>query len=128
MSNEIGHRLLVEIARTIEIPDSAYEAAEKRYEDLGGWFARPESECSLFDPHVHAQGSFRLGTVIRPISEDEAYDLDLSCKLQRGISKASPTGTGQDARRPRRGMTTAAPPCALATPVIRFRLTGKPQR
>jgi len=50
MSNEIGLRLLVAIARTIDIPDSAYETAEKRYEDLGGWFARPEAEFSLFDP------------------------------------------------------------------------------
>ena len=91
MSNAPGHRILEEITRTIEIPDSAYETAEKRYKDLGGWFARPESECSRFDPHVHAQGSFRLGTVIRPLSEDEAYDLDLSCKLQQGVSKASHT-------------------------------------
>ena len=91
MSNVTGHRILEEIARTIEIPDSAYETAEKRYKDLGGWFARPEAKCSPFDPHVHAQGSFRLGTVIRPLSEDEAYDLDLACKLRQWISKASHT-------------------------------------
>ena len=89
MSTTTGHRILEEIAKTIDIPDSAYETAERRYRDLGVWFARPESLCAPFDPHIHAQGSFRLGTVNRPLGADEAYDLDLSCKLRQGISKTN---------------------------------------
>lgn len=91
MSTTTGHGILEEIAKTIEIPDSAYETAERRYRDLGNWFAQHRSACGRFDPHIHAQGSFRLGTVIRPLGDDEAYDLDLSCKLRQGISKTTHT-------------------------------------
>jgi hypothetical protein len=75
----------------LEIPESAYEKANKRYEDLGEWFGRNESSVENNDPHVFPQGSFRLGTAIRPINGDEAYDLDLCCKLREGITKYSHT-------------------------------------
>ena len=91
MSTTTAHRILEEIAKTIDIPDSAYETAERRYRDLGTWLERPGSICGNFDPHIHSQGSFRLGTVIRPIGDDEAYDLDLSCELRQGISRATHT-------------------------------------
>ena len=91
MSTTTAHRILEEIAKTIDIPDSAYETAERRYRDLGTWLEHPESICANYDPHIRAQGSFRLGTVIRPIGDDEAYDLDLSCELRQGISRATHT-------------------------------------
>lgn len=91
MSTTTGHGILEEIAKTIDIPDSAYETAERRYKNLGNWLSQPGSHCARFDPHIHAQGSFRLGTVIRPLGDDEAYDLDLSCKLRQGISKTTHT-------------------------------------
>ncbi len=36
---------------------------------------------STFAPDVFVQGSFRLGTVIKPQSEDEDYDVDCACVL-----------------------------------------------
>ena len=91
MSTTTGHRILEAIAKTIDIPDSAYDAAGRRYRDLFVWFARPGSLCAGFDPHIHAQGSFRLGTVNRPLGDDEAYDLDLACKLRQGVRKTTHT-------------------------------------
>lgn len=41
---------------------------------------RPESSYSEFEPHFF-QGSFRLGTAIKPLNENEMYDLDLACNL-----------------------------------------------
>lgn len=73
----------------LELPDSAYEKAVSRYKDLGEWFGRPESSIEGNDPHVFAQGSFALGTAIRPLLEGESYDLDLACKLRLGVSKAT---------------------------------------
>lgn len=73
----------------LELPDSAYEKAINRYKDLGEWFGRPESTIEANDPHVFAQGSFALGTAIRPLLEGESYDLDLACKLRTGVSKAT---------------------------------------
>jgi hypothetical protein len=75
MSNSTRNQIVEEIVATLEIPDSAYETAEKRYQDLGSWLGRPESHCSAFAPHIRPQGSFRLGTVNRPLDEDAAYDL-----------------------------------------------------
>jgi len=91
MSDSNRHRIVEAIAGTIEIPDSAYETAEARYKDIGNWFGRPDSHCGHFEPHILPQGSFRLGTVNRPLDENAAYDLDLSCKLESGVTKETST-------------------------------------
>jgi hypothetical protein len=80
---------LNEVAEQLEIPDSAYEKAEQRYKDLGHWLCRDGSTCQSFSPHIFPQGSFRLGTAIKPLNPTESYDLDLACKLQERISKES---------------------------------------
>ncbi len=85
-SNEV----LKSILEKIELPDSAYEKAEKRYKDIGEWLHREESTCLEYDPLVYSQGSFRLGTAIKPDS-DEEYDLDMGCNLRRGFSKSDIT-------------------------------------
>ena len=87
MSDRISRRILEAILAEVELPDSAYERAYRRYHDLGEWFQRPEAACHPFDPHVYAQGSFRLGTVV--LSDE--YDLDMGCRLRSGLSKASHT-------------------------------------
>src|SRR5688572_16243631 len=89
MQNEITRGVLQEIIATLDIPESAHEKVERRYLDLGKWFERPESRCSKFAPHVYPQGSFRLGTVNRPLHEDDEYDLDLGCRLRKGVTKSS---------------------------------------
>lgn len=83
--------ILKKMLAELEIPESAYEKAVSRYKDIGDWFGRNESSLNQFDPHVFPQGSFRLGTVIKPINGNEEYDLDLSCKLRKGITKSSHT-------------------------------------
>lgn len=81
------HRIIEEIAASVDIPETAYDKAEARYKDLAGWFGRPEAACSGFDPHVYPQGSFRLGTVV----SGEEYDLDFGCRLRKGVSKSTHT-------------------------------------
>jgi hypothetical protein len=82
--------VLHELLSKLEIPDSYYEKAVARYHALGEWFCRPASEIHNFEPSIHPQGSFRLGTAIRPMSLAEEYDIDLVCEL-RGLSKESIT-------------------------------------
>lgn len=79
------------VTEEIEIPDSAYDRAESRYEDLGEWLGRPESTLHDNDPEVFPQGSFLLGTVTQPPHEDGEYDLDLAVKLRQGVSKKTHT-------------------------------------
>jgi hypothetical protein len=83
--------ILENVLELIELPPSAYKKAKKRYDDLGEWFGRDESIVKNNNPHVFPQGSFRLGTAIRPLDEKEEYDLDLACKLREGISRDSHT-------------------------------------
>lgn len=91
MSNPAKKRIIDELLASVEIPDSAYEKAQDRYKDLGEWFEREESRCSGFEPHIYSQGSFRLGTVIRPLNSHDEYDLDVGCRLRAGITKESHT-------------------------------------
>lgn len=91
MTNKIKNAVLKEIIDVLDIPNSAYQTAENRYRDFGEWMGRDESSCSLYNPHVFPQGSFRLGTVIRPVTGNEEYDLDLACKLEDGISRKTHT-------------------------------------
>lgn len=80
---------LAELLEAVDLPRSGYETAGRRYKDLAEWLNRPEALCSRYSPHIYPQGSFRLGTVVRPISDDGEYDLDLGCRLRTGISKAT---------------------------------------
>lgn len=91
MVETVANVILNEVLADIDIPDSAYEIAERRYKDLGSWFGRPESKCNEFRPRIYPQGSFRLGTVIKPLNPKDDYDLDLGCRLRSGVSKFSHT-------------------------------------
>jgi hypothetical protein len=69
------------LAKALEIPSARYEQAEKSYKSLGDWLHRDASSVRDHDPDIFVQGSFRLGTVIRPMSDDEEYDVDCACSL-----------------------------------------------
>lgn len=90
--DDLARKLILgELSGAIDIPDSAYEKAEARYKDLGEWFGHEGARCCSYSPHIYPQGSFRLGTVIRPIDDDGEYDLDIGCRLREGIRKTSHT-------------------------------------
>lgn len=76
-------RFLQAMAEELAIPESRYEQAERSYKSLGDWFHRPESTVRNFDPTAYVQGSFRLGTAIRPINDSEEYDVDSVCELKK---------------------------------------------
>lgn len=89
-NKEQTNRTLQELIRLLDIPLSYYEKAVARYQSIADYFRREQSTIRHLDPMVHLQGSFRLGTVIRPLSSDEGYDLDLVCKVHAskdGISQ-----------------------------------------
>lgn len=86
MENEKTLLLLLE---GVELPEAAYEAAKRRYKDLGAWFDREDCSLQDHDPHIFVQGSFALGTAIRPVKEGQEYDLDLSCKLRKGVDRST---------------------------------------
>ncbi len=81
--NKDVSRLLEMIAEHLDIPKSYYEKAAARHRSLGEWLQRKESTLAAFDPDVRPQGSFRFGTVVPPLHEDDEYDLDNVCVLKR---------------------------------------------
>ena len=66
-------KLLDSIIDHLDIPKSYYERAVARHKSLGQWLCRPESKVAAFKPHVSPQGSFRYGTVIRPLVANVEY-------------------------------------------------------
>lgn len=77
---------LERLAAELDVPPSRYEEAESRYKSLGEWLSREGSALQAYSPEVYVQGSFRLGTPIRPVNDDEHYDIDLVCELQASKS------------------------------------------
>ncbi len=77
---------LEDLAEALQVPESRYREAEARYKSVGKWLGRPESILTKVSPTVYVQGSFRLGTVIKPVSDAEDYDIDIVCEL--GVSKS----------------------------------------
>ena len=73
--------LLEEIAAALDIPESYYAQVVKRYESIGAWLERRESAVAGYSPQIYPQGSFLLGTVTKPISGAEEYDIDLVSEL-----------------------------------------------
>lgn len=74
--------LLEAMADALDIPPSKFEEAKSRYEAIGNWLDRPESTLAGYDPAISPQGSFLLGTVTRPFTDTEEYDVDLGCRLK----------------------------------------------
>lgn len=73
--------VLEKIAEILDIPESMLEKAIRSYQSMGNWLGRPESTLAQFDPMVSPQGSILLGTVIRPITDKDEFDVDLVCTL-----------------------------------------------
>lgn len=84
-----AEEFLEDLAEALQIPPERYEAAERSYKSVGRWLSRDGSTLQAADPQVYIQGSFRLGTAIRPASEAEDYDVDLVCEV--GFDKAQIT-------------------------------------
>lgn len=73
--------LLEDLAASLQVPPGRYEAAERSYKSVAEWLHRAASRVRQANPSVYVQGSFRLGTAIRPMSDTEDYDVDLVCEL-----------------------------------------------
>ena len=67
------------IASNIDISDKMFELAEEEYKKLGKWIDKETPEYQI---SIYPQGSFALGTVVRPISNEDDYDLDLVCQFE----------------------------------------------
>jgi len=83
---------LDEMAESLDISPSKYKQAVERYQAVGEWLEGGEYEGCLGQPEVSPQGSFRLGTVVKPLRDgkDGNYDIDLVCRLNMPTAATSP--------------------------------------
>jgi hypothetical protein len=79
--------LLAGAVEVLDISPDLQQLAVERYEEVGGWLARhADTPCDIYP-----QGSFRLGTVVRPATATGEYDIDLVCQMpiaKEGTSQA----------------------------------------
>lgn len=74
------NRILEELASELGITKTQYENLATSYKAVGSWLNEDET-LKGYDVNVYPQGSFRLGTIIQPINEDDDLDIDLVCRL-----------------------------------------------
>src|SRR5450631_4101559 len=74
-------QIFEELGKSLDITEAQYNAAVKSYEHAGSWLGREESPLSPYRPEISPQGSFLLGTSIRPVHEDDDFDVDLVLRL-----------------------------------------------
>lgn len=75
--------ILEELANFLDITKTEHETIGKSYEAVANWLAKPDSSLQPYDPQILPQGSFMLGTMVRPVSDEDDLDIDLVCQLQR---------------------------------------------
>lgn len=88
---ELNHidQVLEKIAEQLDLDDTRSASAEEKYKAIGVWLDAEQSGLAINKPRIYAQGSFALGTVVKPINSDE-YDVDLVCHLSDISRDASP--------------------------------------
>ena len=77
-------KLLGASVEGLDISPDQFDLAERRYQDLSRWLV----DQGIDDPDVYPQGSFRLGTVLRPTV---AHDFDIDLVFLRFVAKTSVT-------------------------------------
>ena len=73
---------LESLVELLDITPAQFQKARDHYTAVGDWLSKEDSSLYKYDPEIYPQGSFRLGTVIKPITGEDEFDIDLVCKLQ----------------------------------------------
>lgn len=68
------------VCNRLQITPTQYHLAEEKYNAVGDWLRAKESPLYKYEPAIYPQGSFRIGTTVKPIGREE-YDVDLVCQL-----------------------------------------------
>lgn len=72
--------ILSRIAEELNISDTMFEKAVASYGAVGNWIG----DGLDYSVRIMPQGSMNLGTVVRPLSDKDDYDIDLVCLLEDG--------------------------------------------
>ena len=74
---------LKEALGELEMPDSYYDKANTSYESVKKELTNRESSLFEYCPQIILQGSIKIGTAIKPVTDDGSYDVDMVCNLSK---------------------------------------------
>ena len=79
---------ILNIIERLDISPSMYKNADEKYHALASFL----EGCGI-DAEIYPQGSFALGTVVRPVTKnpDAGYDLDFICQVRQTKDQISPS-------------------------------------
>jgi len=94
---ELQESILKEAARKLDISPSDFKRAQDRFNAVRSWLENG-SYNSGEEPDIYLQGSFRLGTVVRPYrgDKDGDFDIDQVCEIRKPISPNNPATLKND--------------------------------
>ena len=73
------NKYLHKLAENLDISDTMRDKAIESYTAVGRWLGDCADDSSV---KIAPQGSFYLGTVVKPVSDKDEYDIDLVCLLK----------------------------------------------
>ena len=76
------NEILEELAKNLDITNTEDAAIRESYKAVGDFLAQEDSCLAQYDVEIFPQGSFFLGTIIRPIKEGDDLDIDIVCELK----------------------------------------------
>jgi hypothetical protein len=87
LTNEPMTEIFNDVAKGLDVSDEAYSEANARYQHLAKWIERENETADSIDSRLYSQGSVRLGTLIRPVTDADQIDLD--AVYRRDLQKTS---------------------------------------
>ena len=83
---------LLQAAKKLDIPPSKYKEARTRFRAMDNYLSDGNYAGATPPPDIYLQGSFKLGTEIRPYknSNDADYDIDMVCCLNYQTENPTP--------------------------------------
>jgi len=74
--------ILEELGKTLDVTETQYNAVARSYHTVGDWLSNEDSSLAPYKPEILPQGSFLLGTMIKPVHAKDDLDIDLVCQLK----------------------------------------------
>ncbi len=78
---------LNQVAIALDIPVEMHEEVDREYQQLAEFLEEKDADANRKEPKIYPQGSFRMGTTIRPMADKDEYDIDLV--YERDLKKSS---------------------------------------
>ncbi len=73
--------ILEELGKSLDISETQFNIAVQSYNAVAEQLSKDGSLLAPYKPEIRPQGSFLLGTMIKPINEEDDLDIDLICEL-----------------------------------------------